>query len=197
MRKLFPLMLIFILPYSHATSPGTSNVAARITDFGDEFGYGMMISSAQMFLINVSGQFSHSALANKYQSIEQQGPDTTRYEVHLYPELRFYSRPKSKTSPFLGLYAHLGYGGSIREIVGNQDAGVTESQLTLGVGLSTGAEVFLSSYLSLAVSARWLNYTFENKIHVQDTGTAETTTTNQQHKFNIRMNPAVYLRLHF
>ncbi|MDZ7722507.1 MAG: hypothetical protein U5R06_06745 [candidate division KSB1 bacterium] len=197
MKQLIFLILIFMIPHGFATSPGTSNVSARITDFGEEFGYGIMFSPTQMFLVNVNGHFSHSTSSIEYPSTQQDGPDTTHYAIHVFPELRFYNRPKSKISPFFGVFTHFGYGGGVRELPDNQDAGLAQSQLTIGAGFSTGAEVFLSRYLSLAVSARWLHYTFENASQIHDTGSMEITTKHISHNLDLKFNPAVYLRLHF
>lgn len=195
---LFVLIMICYIPWGEATSPGTSNIAARITDFGEEFGFGRMLSSTQMFLIHINGRFNHSSSVIETSTIERDGPDTTRYAIHLYPELRFYNRPKSKISPFFGVFAHFGYGGTtMGGINDNLDADVSKSQLTLGGGFSTGAEVFLSSYLSFAVSARWLHYSYNRISESNDSGAAENITTYQNHNINLKLNPAVYLRLHF
>lgn len=197
MQKILMIMLVIYIPYCVALTPGRSNVAARITDIGQEFGYGMTLSSSQMLLVNVHGQFNHSTGSLNSSSAVQELPDTTRYAIHVYPELRFYSRPDRKISPFFGVFAHLGYGGRTFDMLSNTDAGVYDTRLSVGGGFSTGAEVFLSSYLSFAVSARWLEYTYEHAVRETDTGSGLLTQTNDSHDVQLVLNPAIYLRLHF
>lgn len=200
MKRYVPVLVFFYLSSSllARTHPGKSSIAARLTDFGQEFGYGRMISPVNMLLADIDMNFASSDEESKAGETKTEGPFQSTFEFTFWPEYRYYMAPTRKLSPYFGVFGMLGVGKSSSETpAGDQVNKTSGSSLSVGLGASAGVELFLSEYLSLAIHARVAQYTFKSTQSETDTGFSKVEQNRKQNSFKVDIDPAIYVRIYF
>jgi|GEM_PF-4767929 len=190
--------LMLVSQATAQTHPGRSNLSASITDLGEEFGYGEMISTMTMFMFNVQANFDRNREDVDNGNEQEEGPDNIAYGVTLVPEIRFYSRPDNRVSPFFGVFGLFGYRGAISEFTqAETEVETSTTDLKAGCGFSIGAEFFVNEYLSLSLDSRLLRYQYRKISTEKDFGDATVEETSAGHHVSLRIEPAIYVRLYF
>lgn len=194
----FLILLLAMASLNARTLPGKSSFAAKITNFGQEFGFGRMISPTAMVLIDGSLDYSAERSESKAGANVSQGPTVSSFALTIYPEYRFYLLPRNRVVPYFGFYGIVGIGSSAAEKpTGTSVTAENGSSLTLGAGASVGAEFFFNRYISLAAHARLAQYTYENTKLETDTGFTLVEDTQISHCISFRLEPALYVRIYF
>jgi len=200
MRRLQILAILILTAASlnARTLPGKSSFAAGITNLGQEFGFGRMISPTAMVLIDGSLEYTSGRSESKAGANVASGPTQSTFLVTVYPEYRLYLLPRNRVVPFFGFYGVIGIGSSAAEKpTGTSVTAENGSSLALGAGASIGAEFYLNSYISLAAHARLAQYTYENAKLETDTGFTVVENTQTSHHIGIELEPALYVRIYF
>lgn len=208
-RSLLILLLLLASSSMFArTQPGKSAVAARITALsmhqdstgsGYEVGFGRMISPGAMILFDMG--FSYNTHQNKTRSTTSStnGPVYRGFAVSAYPEYRAYLAPRMRVVPYLGIYGLLGYNsGVVEALYPNLLRQEVDSKIRVGGGLTLGSEFFLNNFISLAVHARFAEYSFTSrKVEVKHNGQSVTNSIKNEHNIGLQFQPALYVRLYF
>ena len=192
------LILLLAVVIQARTLPGKSSFAARISDLGDEFGFGRMISPTAMVLIDGSLEYVSRNSESKAGANVAPGPTQSEFLLTVYPEYRFYMLPRNRVVPYLGFYGIVGIGSSAAEKpTGTSVTAENGSSLILGAGASIGAEFFLNRYVSLSAHARLAQYTYENSKLETDTGFTLVENKQINHRIGVHLEPGLYVRLYF
>ncbi len=194
----FLILLLAMASLNARTLPGKSSLAARVSNFGQEFGFGRMISPTAMVLIDGSLDYNSERSESKAGANVSPGPTKSSFSLTIYPEYRFYFMPRNRVVPYFGFYGIVGIGSDATEKpTGTSITAENGSSLTLGAGASFGAEFFLNRYVSLTAHARFAQYTYENTKMETDTGFTLIEDTQINHRIGIRLEPALYVRIYF
>ena len=195
------LLLFVLLAFSSLfarTQPGKSSFAARVTNFGNEFGFGRMISPTAMVLIDANLEFVSQSEETKVGSNTSKGDIRGSFALNAFPEYRMYIMPRNRVVPFFGMYGLLGIGStSAEEPTGTSVTAKNGSTLILGAGATLGAEFFLNNFISLAAHARFAQYSFTSEKMETDTGFSVVEQIEHTHRFNMEFEPALYVRVYF
>ena len=200
MRRLqiLTILILTAAALNARTLPGKSSFSAGITNLGQEFGFGRMISPTAMVLIDGSLDYTSGRCESKAGANVSSGPTHSSFLLTVYPEYRFYLLPRNRVVPFFGFYGVIGIGSSAAEKpTGTSITAENGSSLTLGAGASIGAEFYLNNYISLAAHARLAQYTYENAKLETDTGFTKVENTQINHHIGIELEPARYVRIYF
>ncbi len=192
------VILAFTLQAFAQTHPGSSNLSARITDIGEEFGYGEMVSTMSMFLFYVQGAFERTTEDVKNGDDNIKGPDNITYGLTILPETRFYSKPDNRVSPFFGVFGLFGYRGVLSEFIqGGETIETNTTELKVGAGFSVGAEFFVNEFLSLSLDSRLFKYQYKKASTDKDYADSTIKEETTGHHVSLDIEPAVYVRVYF
>lgn len=180
------------------TQPGKSSFAARVTNFGNEFGFGRMISPFAMVLLDASLEFVSQSQESQIASATLKGDVQSNFSLLAYPEYRMYILPRNRVVPYFGLYGLVGFGStSAEKPVDDCVIAVNGRTLALGAGATLGAEFFLNDFISLSAHTRFAQYSFTNDKTETASCLSIVENIQQTHRFNLQFEPALYVRLYF
>lgn len=201
MKKLVLFLLLIISAVLSAkTQPGKSSLAAGLTELGKEFGFGRMVSSSGMLLLDGSISFESTSEESLYGDQSSDGPQTDAFHLTLYPEYRIYLLPQAKATPYFGVHGVLGIGSTSSEepTTGNITTTVTNgSSFTIGIGASFGVEYFLNSNVSLSAHARLAQFAGRTTKTETDNGFNLSEFTEKSTTISVELQPALYIRIYF
>lgn len=200
MTRILALLLVFIFTVTSAvtgTQTGKWGIAAPVfSSSGTEIALSKMATATTMYLFNMGIGFDLTSRETETGSGKADGPKSTSYSFDLMPEIRNYIRPKDKVSPYMGLFVLVGLGGQRTE---TPTIGMTvetiSSDVSAGLGLSLGAEYFMSKHFSISAHARMLSYRFT--ISRTEAGTPKQTDTIRRHSFFGTISPALFIRFYY
>ncbi|MBN1560023.1 hypothetical protein JW998_07215 [candidate division KSB1 bacterium] len=200
MKRFLPLLLV-LLAFSSLfarTQPGKSSFAARVTEFGHEFGFGRMISPVAMVLLDADLEFISHSEESLVASTTLKGDVRSSFSLAAYPEYRMYILPRNRVVPYFGLYGLVGFGStSAEEPEGNCVFAKNGRTLTLGAGATLGAEFFLNDFISLSVHTRFAQYSFTSSKMETDLCLSTVEDIDKTHRFSVQFEPALYVRIYF
>lgn len=200
MKNFMPCMLVLLAcsSLSARTQPGKSSFAARVSDFGNEFGFGRMISPVAMVLLDASLEFVSQSQESHVASSTLKGDAQSSFSLAAYPEYRMYILPRNRVVPYFGLYGLVGFGSSSAEVP-EEDCVIAENgwTLVLGAGATLGAEFFLNDHISLSAHTRFAQYSFMNNKMETESCLSTVEDVQQTHRFSMQFVPALYVRLYF
>lgn len=200
MKRLMPLLLMLILASSlfARTQPGKSSLAARLTDFGHEFGVGRMTTPTSMILVDGSIQYVSSSEESTVGSQTINGPQSDNFMLYVFPEYRYYVLPRNQVTPYIGVFGVFGYGMSSREETVGTNVTVTNStHLKFGVGASFGVEFFLNNNVSLSAHSRLAQFASETQRSESDNGFNAQEDVTKISRLDVQVEPALYVRIYF
>ncbi len=200
MKRLLPLLLILVLISAgfSRTQPGKSSLAARLTDFGHEFGFGRMTTPTSMILLDASVHYTSSSEESTVGSQTVSGPQSDDFMMYFFPEYRYYVLPRGAVTPYIGVFGVFGFGMSSSEQTAGTNVTVTNgSALAFGVGASFGAEFFLNNNVSLVAHSRLAQFSSESQKSESDNGFQTQEDVHRTSTLSVQIEPALYVRIYF
>lgn len=199
MKRICTLLMILLMLASvaSATQTGKWGVAAPIfSTSGTEIALSKMATATTMYLFNIGLGLDLTSRETETGSGQADGPKSTSYSFELMPEIRNYLRPNDKVSPYMGFFVLVGLGGqSVETPTFENTVETTSSDVSAGLGMTLGAEYFMSKHFSISAHARLLSYRFI--ISRTEAGTPTQTDTIRRHSFFASFSPALFIRFYF
>ncbi len=189
-----------------AGKPGQFGLAAALFQGGGtEIALSRVATPSTMYLLHTRVNFTSSSSESESQtsagSTTAEGPTDNRLGISLIPEYRRYLAPAKRISSYWGIYALVGYVSDKSETPGTTPVEMTDTDFSVGGGLSFGVEYFLNSFFSISAHTRLLQYTFMSSKTETTTSSGSTSVTNSttmtSNNFLLTVQPFLYIRFYW
>jgi hypothetical protein len=202
----FVLVFVLVSNGYSAGKPGQFGLAAAlIQGGGTEIALSKVATPSTMYLLHTRINYNMSSSESESQtsagSTSAEGPTDNLLGISLIPEYRRYLTPAKRISSYWGIYALVGYMTDKTETPGATTVETTDTDFSVGGGLSFGVEYFLNSFFSVSAHTRLLQYTFMSSKLETTSSSGSTSVTNSttrtSNNFLLTIQPFLYLRFYW